>query len=140
MGMSGVSQVQKRKAESQAQWQNANAMERQKEDAQDVFARKLLLLERNQTKYLGSLRSDFARSGIDFSGSALEAYADTTEQMRLETLALKAEAKANSDRFDSEINRARTTSRRLGDKGANAMIIGQSLVSDYFNYAGKGNS
>lgn len=136
MGMNGIKQVQQRKAEGNALHQNANAMEKQKEEAQDIFARKLMLLERDQTKYLGSWKSDFAKSGIDFSGSALEAYADTTEAMRLEKLALKADEKASTDRYDAEINRARKTSRQLKSKSANGMIIGQSLITDAFSFSG----
>lgn len=126
--MGGIQQAEQNQARGHAEYANSVGMEKQKLEAQEIFARKLILLERDQTKYLGSMRSDFAKSGIDFSGSALEAFADTTEQMRMEKLALKAEEAANTNRYDSEIAKARRNARSLTSNSKNGMIIGAGFV------------
>jgi hypothetical protein len=102
---------------------NQFGLQAQARDAQDVFDRRLKLLKNNQDKYLGSLDSDFAKAGIDFSGSFLEIYSQTKSDMREEQSAVRAEAASVQNRFQNEINMSRERRDALTDPTTRSLTL-----------------
>lgn len=130
--LSGFANMSNMDAQSRAEGDNIRGFQQQQRDAAYVFDRKLKLLQTDQDKYMGSLDSAFAKSGIDFSGSMLDLYSQTEKDMREERLALRAEATSVNNRFDSEIRNAQNRQDALNDP----MTRGMTLLGGGLSAAG----
>lgn len=139
--LSGGAQIYGNAKEARALRANAKAIELERKASAEVYDRKLYLLRKDQTKYLGSLESSFARAGIDFSGSALDVHAETTREMAIEQSALNAEARQTDLRLLNQANQMRDRAKDLTSPMTMGLtLLGTGLESSASYYKARGAS
>lgn len=137
--LSGGAQMYGNAKEAKALRANAKAIDAERAATEEVFNRRLFLLQRDQDKYIGSLESAFARSGIDFSGTMLNIYAETKDTMKQEQAALLAEAAQTDRRLASQAGQLRQQASNLTSTFTMATtLLGTGLDAGSSYYRARG--
>lgn len=117
--------------QAKAERENAKAYNDQANYARSASARKMYLLERQQGDFRGKQKAMIAKSGVSFSGSALDAFSDTSIEQYYERLAAEAEANQEIKTYEFRADASKKRARALTDPMTIMFQSGGTALSAY---------
>lgn len=124
--------------QAKSEEKNAEGFDAQADYAQSAHARKMYLLQRQQKDFAGKQRSMFAKSGISFSGSALDVMTGTEVEQYYERIASQNEANQEVSAYRFKAQASRDRAKAMSNPATLIFQSGGTALTAYSNASKSG--